>query len=74
MASAHFSIGIDLGTTNCALAFVPLGPSIVAKAAFTSVDLSRRIGVLLGFNPRNVLFSGDPLVNRNRKILVKLFI
>src|SRR4051794_30442842 len=25
MASAHFSIGIDLGTTNCALAFVPLG-------------------------------------------------
>ncbi|HZC98267.1 MAG TPA: hypothetical protein VE267_19495, partial [Bradyrhizobium sp.] len=25
MASARFSIGIDLGTTNCALAFVPLG-------------------------------------------------
>ena len=25
MAPAHFSIGIDLGTTNCALAFVPLG-------------------------------------------------
>ena len=24
MASARFSIGIDLGTTNCALAFVPL--------------------------------------------------
>src|ERR1700738_4927626 len=24
MESAHFSIGIDLGTTNCALAFVPL--------------------------------------------------
>src|SRR5215471_5952127 len=25
MPSARFSIGIDLGTTNCALAFVPLG-------------------------------------------------
>src|SRR3954451_8132891 len=25
MESARFSIGIDLGTTNCALAFVPLG-------------------------------------------------
>src|SRR5262252_5517589 len=24
MARAHFSIGIDLGTTNCAVAFVPL--------------------------------------------------
>ena len=24
MARARFSIGIDLGTTNCALAFVPL--------------------------------------------------
>jgi len=24
MASSRFSIGIDLGTTNCALAFVPL--------------------------------------------------
>src|SRR5690242_12509533 len=24
MTRAHFSIGIDLGTTNCALAFVPL--------------------------------------------------
>ena len=28
MASARFSIGIDLGTTNCAFAFVPLGSEV----------------------------------------------
>jgi hypothetical protein len=37
-------------------------PSTVAKAVFTSVPVSRRIGVpSIRLDPRNVLISGDPL-------------
>src|SRR5215469_4255013 len=53
MAQARFSIGIDLGTTNCALAFVPLdgeaNTEILAIAQWATLSTSAESTVLPSF-------------------------